>query len=302
VQSTRAVPVETLGAGFTPVATNDIGVTTPTVSGTANGTGTAVSNGTTTPQSSASPSSTASSTSGTSTVTNTPPPGATLTPTPLATASSGGSSVNTKGDIFITDFVMADLEASTIHEWTMPLDADEGVVVAVVGELDMDMGIKIYDENLTELASQDTESVGQMESVTLNTTRAGDFKVRISEKSGIAGGYLLALGAEDFFYLYPQGNLVYGTGDSAMIYWDETHYWFFEGVEDDVIDVAISCNNNADLGIYLLDQDMNEVIIPVNPGDLEGIVLPETGWYIFEIDILDFEEDSCTYNIIITEQ
>jgi hypothetical protein len=291
---TRAVPVETLGAGFTPVATNDIGITTPTISGTADGTKTAETPGT--PQ----------TTPGTSTVTNTPPPGATLTPTPsggstpIPTA-SGGSSVKVISDPLLTfDFKMVDLDLSVIHEWTMSLDTDEEVVVAVIGEPTMDMVLKLFDKNLTELASADSTSTGQMESISFKPNAPDEFKVRVSEKSGASGGYLLALGIKDFLFLYPQGMLTYGNGDSATITWEELHYWFFEGSEDDVIDLAISCNVGSDPTVYLYDPSGEKIAEQFYQGDMEDITLPETGWYVFEIEFWTQDGEDCPYSLIVT--
>ncbi|MBE2221907.1 MAG: hypothetical protein IAF02_10220 [Anaerolineae bacterium] len=290
-RSTQAVPVETLGAGFTPVATNDIGIFTPTASGTE----TAVISGT------------VQSTPGTSTVTNTPPPGASLTPTPnganstpIATAVSGSAVRIMSGELEIAGFKMTDLEPAKIHEWTMPLNAGDKVEVTVIGEPAMDMIIKIYDKNLTELVNRDATSTGQMESVTFTPSTTGDFKVRISEKRGKAGGYLLALGAEDFLLLYPQGMLTYGEGKSASISWDELHYWFFKGTQNDVIDLAISCNINADLAVILYDSAGNDIAEQFFQGDMQDISLPKTDWYVFEIEFWDQSSNSCTYNLVVT--
>ena len=291
--ATRLVAIETLGAGFTPVATNDIAFT-PTISGTANGTVTAVANGT--PQ----------TTPGTSTVTNTPPPGASLTPTPkgggtpIPTAVSGSSVKIMGGDLEIADFKMTDLDPGITHQWTMPLDASDEVIVSVIGEPDMDMVIKIYDNNLTELMSRDTETAGQMESVTFNPAVANNYRIRINEKNGIAGGYLLTIGSEDFFQMYPQGRLTYGAGDNGSITLDELHYWFFAGTEDDVIDLAISCDVVSDPAVYLYDQNGNDIAAQFFQGDMQDILLPDTGWYVFEIEFYDPEEDSCNYNLIVT--
>lgn len=303
--ATLAVPIETLGAGFTPVPDDAVVVSNPTRSTGVAGTPTAVST--------ASPSGTAVSTgspqatlAGTRTVTNTPPPGASLTPTPRADnttpipTSDTGSGVTSMGELEEAEYEMVDIDTDALHEWTIPLDAGDEVVISVIGEPTMDMGIKILDENSTELVSQDANSAGEMKSITFDAPSLGDYKVQIFERNGDSGGYLLAVGSQDFLVLYPQGMLTYGEGDNATITWDELHYWFFRGTEDDMIDLAISCNIDSDLAIILYDPQGDDLAEQFFQGDMQDILLLETGWYVLEIEFWDQNDDNCSYNLVVT--
>ena len=296
VVATRVVPIETLGAGFTPVATDAI-ASTPTVS---NG-GTAVS----TVQGTAVISGTVQSTPGVSTVTNTPPPGSTATPTsdestPVAIATADGSTTTSMdGSISEYDFKTEDLAPSEIHEWTVSLESGMEVIIAVIGESGMDINIKILDENLNELVNQDNSSDGEAESVTFDPPTLDNYKVQVSEVNGSEGGYLLTIGVDDNL-MPPQGSLIYGSARSSTIYLDELHYWFFKGSQNDVIDLAISSDAGANLLITLYGSDGDYVEDLFLVEEIEDVVLPETGWYVFEFEEWGLDENS--YQITLSKQ
>lgn len=303
IPATQAVPIETLGAGFTPVADDAVVVSTPTRATGVSGTPTVTTTAVTTAEGTAVNGTTQATRP---TVTNTPPPGASLTPVPIGgnttpiPTSDTGSGVTKMGELDEVEYEMVDIETDALHEWTIPLDEGDEIVIAVIGESTMDMGIKILDEDSIKLVSQDTQSTGQMKSITFDSPSSGDYKVQIYERNGDSGGYLLAIGSEDFLLLYPQGMLTYGDGDSASITWDELHYWFFRGTEGDMIDLAISCNIDSDLAIILYDPEGDNLAEQFIDGDMQDILLTETGWYVLEIEFWDQDDDNCNYNLVVT--
>jgi len=203
-------------------------------------------------------------------------------------------------DLDEVDFEITDLGANEIHEWALPLDDSEEYVFTIIGEPDMDIQIVVLDENLTELVNQDANSIGQSESISFSPTQTGDYKIQVSEASGIDGGYLLTL-SEDDFLLLPQGLLTYGNDGQGIIDSIEEHYWFFRGEEDAVIDLAISCEVYADLLVTLFDAEEAEIEAIFAEEDMQDVLLPETGWYLFSIGLWD-ETDSCDYTLLVTEQ
>lgn len=303
-QPTSAVPIETLGAGFTPVATEDISSSGPTGTATNTGSATVVNNGSTP---GTTPSATPLNGSGIGTVTNTPPPGASATPTPnggnsstpIATADNNSNIVIQDEELEIDFYQMVDMNESEIHEWTMTLDIDENVYISVVGESDMDMGFKIFDESLFELANQDKRTVGEVETFYFEPPKFNDFKIRASENNGDDGGYLIAVGSDDA-PLFPQGELIYSTGKSASIGFDDLHVWFFRGEEDDNIDLAISCDSLEDLIVFLYDPAGDIVAESLFDSSLSDILLGETGWYVIEVLFLGDSPSGCNYNVIVS--
>lgn len=298
--ATQAVPIETLGAGFTPVATDDIGVSTPIASGT----GTAVSTATITGTGTAVTPTPASSTPGTAvarTATNTPRPDATATPTrgnpltPLPTANVSTRTVipqtNSLGEL---DFVVVDLGASEADEWMLDLLLGEEVLISVVGEPEMDIGIKIYDADLTQLLVHDEQLAGKAETVAFDPDGTNDYKLQISERSRKPGGYLLAIGIDPLLLL-PQGMLKYDFPAGSTIYLDEAHYWFFKGEQGDKINLTASSEAGSSLSVSVLEADGAFL------GELDDeIVLPETGWFILELEELALNQNS--YEITVSKE
>lgn len=282
---TRLVPIETLSAGFTPVATEDIGISTPYPSGT-NGTVTAVPNGT--------------SQSTLSTSTSTPRPGSTSppsngSPTPIPTIRVGGSTVTIKDDTLSElDFRAVGLQSYETHEWPMSLFFGEEVVISVVGEPTMNLGITIYDEDLNIVKTQDASLAGLPEILYFDPPEMKDYKVRISERNGIAGGYLLTIGVDPIL-LNAKGLLTYGLPRGGTVYEDELDYWFFKGQKGDVIDITISSEAGADTSTLIFTADGNDL------GGLDEVItLPDIGWYIIELE--EFGLDQNSYDITVSKR
>ncbi len=283
---TRVVPIETLGAGFTPVATDDINVSTP------NGTETAVISGTI-QASSGTPTSTG-------TVTNTPQPGSTSpatngSPTPVSTVRVGGSTVTIKDDTLSElDFRVVSLQSSEIHEWPMSLFFGEEVVISVVGEPAMNIGITIYDEDMNVMKTQDASLAGLPEILFFDPPDMNDYKVRISERNGVGGGYLLTIGVDPIL-LNAKGLLTYGLPRGATAYEDQLDYWFFQGQKGDVIEITVSSEIGADTSALLFTADGDDL------GGLdEPITLPDAGWYVIELEELELLQNS--YEITVSKR
>lgn len=283
---TRAVPVETLAAGFTPVATDDISVLTPNFVGTPVGSGTAV---------------TPNPSNGTSTVTNTPRPGTTATPstngssTPIVIATVSSSVEVMPGNIGELEFRVGELSASKIHEWTMPLGSEDEVIVSVMGEPSMDVTLMIYDSDLIELAKSSSGSVGEAETITFVAPADDNYKIRVSESNRKAGGYILTFGQETY-QLLPQGMLAFGSMDQSIIYVDEVHYWFFKGNQGDVIDLEVVSESGTNLLVFLYNSDGDYVEVD----EIQDTILPENDWYVLELE--EWLADENEYQLTLTKQ
>ena len=296
--ATQAVPIETLGAGFTPVATADIGIDTPIASGTK----TAVATTTITVTGTAvTPTSATPSTAVVPTVTNTPRPGTTATPTrenaltPLPTANiSTRTIIPQTPSLGELEFVLVDLGVSEAHEWTLDLLTGEELLISVIGEPDMDIGIKIYDADLTQLLVHDEQLTGKAETVSFDPEGTNDYTLQISERNRKPGGYLLAIGLDPLLLL-PQGMLRYDLPDGSTIYQAETHYWFFKGEQGDNIDLAVSPETGSSLFVSVLEADGTFI------GELDDdIILPETGWFVLELEELALDQNS--YEITVSKE
>jgi hypothetical protein len=198
------------------------------------------------------------------------------------------------GDISELDFKVTELAVSEIHEWTMPLEIDDEIILSVIGEPSMDTVLTIYDANLNVLASANQNPVGKAETITFISPATGNYKVRVSETNRKAGGYLLAAGAVDY-QLLPQGMLTFGSTGRATIYVDEVHYWFFKGNQGDVIDLALVSEPNTNLLVFLYDSAGDYVTVD----EIQDTLLPETDWYVLELE--EWAADENAYELTLTK-
>jgi hypothetical protein len=307
---TREVPIETLAAGFTPVSTPTTGTTiVPTAAGTQTANGTAVSSGTGTAVASGT-ASTTTVTPGTSTVTNTPPPGATMTPTPennttpVATATTGSGGVTNKGEPFVNiEFEMSELADSEIHEWSLPLDVEDKIIVSVIGEPAMNMAVKILDQNLNELLNQNNSPAGAVESVSFTPPSVGIYKFQITNMTNAqAGAYIMtySIDAPSEYKILPQGQLLFDTQRTSTILVDELHYWFFKANGGDIVDLEVSSEASANLLLSLYTSDGNDVGDYFLVEELEAVEIPETGWYVLEFEEWGLDEND--YQLTLSKQ
>ncbi len=296
VQPTRVVPIETLGAGFTPVSSDDVNVETPTTTGTPGASETAVSSatasGTVTSISTPTPG------RGISTVTNTPPPGASSTPVAVPTSDSN---VVRKGMGFAnTDFEVQELSSSETHEWLVEMDDGDEWVFAVIGEPTMDVGLTILDNDLVVLEDLDETGVGEAESLAFEFPDQGIYRIHVSSLNEESGSYILLMG----FPEYPpivQGLLPLGEDVSKILDSDELHYWYFEGVQGDTIDLTLACTPSLDLGGIIYDADGLDIDEFYSEDVLTDVFLPVTGFYVIEMENWDLAGGSCNYTLNVTK-
>ena len=158
----------------------------------------------------------------------------------------------------------------------------------------MNLGITIYDEDLNIVKTQDASLAGLPEILYFDPPELKDYKVRISERNGIAGGYLLTIGVDPIL-LNAKGLLTYGLPRGGTIYEDELDYWFFQGQQGDMVEITVSSEAGADVSALLFNADGDDL------GGLdETIMLPETGWYIIEMEEFNLKQNS--YDITVAKQ
>jgi hypothetical protein len=305
-QETAVVPtpttalIETLSAGFTPVATNNpspptttAGPGTPTETAVpgSQATRTANSAGSTTPTTIA-------------TVTNTPPPGASLTPTHVPTAGPSPtpppiSVIDVEDDVSADEFRLNVLNESEIHAYTIQLETDEEINISALGERGADMKIEILDAERNLIVSQNNASANSVETLVFNPTADDEYKIYISDASRGGGSYVMTVGNEE----YPRtimGLINYGDVNGGTIRLDEGHYWFFEGAAGDQVTVNVTSQSESNLPMSLYDMDEIEV------GDLSLVEqiqdqpLPGDGWYLLEFE--EWELDENTYQLTLVNQ
>jgi hypothetical protein len=295
-----AAIIETLSAGFTPVATNKPPTPTPTPEPkTETATATAVPGSQATPTADGASSATPTTIA---TVTNTPSPGASLTPTQVPVATStveNGDIIDVEEDVAAGEFYLNVLTGNEIHAYAVSLETDAAINISALGEPGADAKIEVWDSELNRIASRNDAPAGMVETLTFTAPADGRYKIYISDASGGGGSYLLTIG-DEVDVLTIQAIINFGEVSGATIDFEERHFWFFEGRDGDRLTVDVTSQSGADLLMSLYDMN-NAVVDDLQLAEqIQDQLLPGDGWYLLEFEEWDLDENS--YQLTLVDQ
>lgn len=293
----------------TPTATNGISPiieSTPTGEETKEGEGTPAAGVTLTPGGSGEENLTP-------TLTNTPPPGASLTPTPApgtptVTAQPGQYTI-VEVDPINPDAAMYGLEtlgAWQKQNWPITLISSQAITIGVVAEPSMNMAVAVFDGDDNLLVTQDNAPAGQLEEITnLRVDPAKTYIIQVYETNGRSGAYFMTIvGDQTEVVLYSRGLLSSGLTRQDGMAADHRHFWYFYGRAGDVIDITTT--TTPDRLILISLYDMNADLMTDDDGDeLEYVeeeildfTLPETGLYLIWLEEFGYEAASYSITVI----
>lgn len=291
--TSTAVPIETLSTGFTPVATGTESRLEGTViSRTAVATASPFPDGTS---------------RGTATLTLTPRPGTTATPTtpangtPLVTGTPSDKTIKEMDDeLDIWDVRAQTLLSNEIHAWPLPLFVGEEIVISVLGEPGVNIALALLNENLSQVVEKNETGPGGLETLTYTPPADGDFTLHILATNNQPGAYLLTTGDNLLLISQPQQFLNYGDINGNTIVSNEQHFWAFRGERNDVIDVTTQSQTGANLLVTLYDADGKYVSDAFGTKEILDFALPADGLYIIEVREWELAENQ--YQIMLTGQ
>ncbi len=230
----------------------------------------------------------------------TPRPGTTSTPTatlaPNVTASNTPQpTVTDRGDIGYYDAFPDSLKANESHNWSITLEAGQPITVSVIGEPDVNLGLRLFSPNGSVLAEKNQFPAGQVESALLDVTSTGDYVIQVYSVGGRQSRYYIALWDEVGDYR-PMGTLQSGVTQSATINSSTTQIWFFTAVAGQTINVQTSSASGSDLLLLLIDP--NDELLTYQSTIIGDFRLEEDGWYYLEVE--EFLLDLNTYQLTMT--
>ncbi len=258
----------------------------------------------------------------TPTLTNTPPPGASLTPTPTSTGGTSepgtptvtpqpGTYTIVEVDPINPDAAMYGVEtlgAWQKQNWPLTLIDSQAITIGIAAEPDMNIVVAVYDEaDNTVLAPQDNAPAGQLEEIrNLRVDPTKSYIVQVYETNGRDGAYFMTIvGDQTEVVLFSRGILSYGLTRQDTIAADHRHFWYFYGEAGDVIDITTTTDANKLILISLYD--MNADLLSDDDGvELEYVeeeildfTLPETGLYLIWLE--EFAYESAPYTLTIRD-
>ncbi|MCL4264291.1 MAG: hypothetical protein KJ069_13795 [Anaerolineae bacterium] len=255
----------------------------------------------------------------TPTLTNTPPPGASLTPTPTAGTPASGTATATvtpqpgtytivEIDPINPDAAMYGVEtlgAWQKQNWPLQLIDSQAITIGVAAEPSMNLVIAVYDEQDNLLVEQDNAPAGQLEEIrNLRLDPTQTYIIQVYETNGRPGVYFMTIvGDQTEVVLYSRGILSSGLTRQDILAAEHRHFWYFYGEAGDVIDITTT--TDPDKLILISLYDMNADLLSDDDGvELEYVeeeildfTLPETGLYLIWLE--EFAYELAPYSITV---
>jgi hypothetical protein len=232
----------------------------------------------------------------------TPLPGTTATPAtavpPNSTATVPALPTTTdRGEITFYDAFTDALLANESHNWTITLEAGETITVSVIAEPELNPGIRLLSPTGTQVTEQNQALAGQVESLRLNPTTAGEYVLQIFSTGGRAGRYYVSLW-DEFGDYRPMGILQSGVRQTGAINDVITHVWFFSATAGQLLNVQTTSSAGSDLLLFVINPA--DQLLTYQSASINSFPLPLTGWYALELEEYLLEQN--TYQITLTLQ
>lgn len=211
------------------------------------------------------------------------------------------------GRIAIGQEVSSQLPANGVQTWVFEGSAGEAVSIILTPQEDQfDAVLELVGPDGTQLVSLDEGFSGDAEVVVnLELVVTGEYVIVVREFNERGGRYSLSLneGGAALTNFYDAGDLAYGQVKSETLQEDEAHAWFFVGEAGDEITLVVTpLSPNADLAIWLLDPNLQRLVMQDEffYGETETVVytLPTAGQYV--ILVQEFFGETASYQIVLT--
>ncbi len=211
------------------------------------------------------------------------------------------------GRLTIGQEVSSQLPANGVQTWVFEGSAGETVSVILTPlEDQFDAVLELVGPDGTQLVNLDEGFSGDAEVVVnLELAVTGEYVIVVREFNERGGRYSLSLneGGAALTNFYDAGNLEYGQVKSETLQEDEAHAWFFVGEAGDEVTLVVTpLSPNADLAVWLLDPNLQRLVMQDEffYGETETVVytLPTAGQYV--ILVQEFFGETASYQIVLT--
>jgi hypothetical protein len=203
--------------------------------------------------------------------------------------------------------VLRELPPRGEHIWSFNAAAGQTISVILTplnNQLDLLLELRGPDQR--QIALKDEGFSGDPELLVGQTlTVSGEYVILVRGFAGNGGPYRLSLdeGGESTLNFWEAGDIAYQETKREVLRANEAHAWYFQGTAGDEVTIVITpLDNRLDLELWLLDPEVNELVIKDDwlLGEPETIVytLPVDGQYI--ILARDFFGQSGAYELSLT--
>ncbi|MEM7798051.1 MAG: hypothetical protein AAF633_02575 [Chloroflexota bacterium] len=209
------------------------------------------------------------------------------------------------GTLQIGELVEGDLQSQEIDRWFFEGKAGEQISIILAPLDDYDLFFSFYSPDETLLATFDESFAGDIELMAnYELPFTGRYAVWVQSFSEIPGPYTLTVdeGHQVGSNFYDAGNLNPSVIKTESLQAGEIHVWFFEGENNDEIELTVRpISTPLDLNLLLLSNSRERLRSQDQTGDgaTESftITLSETGSYI--VLIQDFLGRAGAYEILL---
>lgn len=197
-----------------------------------------------------------------------------------ATPTPGGQTVE-RGQLAEFDARYDAWAAGEIHNWRISLRPGKPITVSLIAEPEINTAIRLLSSAGQVLDTQDSAPAGQVESLEINVSTAGDYVIQVYATDNRAGRYYFSLW-DDFGAMRPMGNLSPNAFRSAQLGDFAIHVWFFRAEAGRLITLETATPASYELILTLLDTNQNLLTFEIDT--IRNFQIPVTGWYSVELE------------------
>lgn len=197
-----------------------------------------------------------------------------------ATPTPGGQTVE-RGQLDAFDARYDVWAAGEIHNWRVSLQPGQPITVSLIAEPEINTAIRLLSPAGQVLDSQNNAAAGQVESLVMNVSTAGDYVIQLYASDNQAGRYYFSLW-DNLGATRPMGNLSPNVFRSAQLGDFAIHVWFFRAEAGRFISLETAAPATRELLLILLDTNQNLLI--AEQGTIRNFQVPVTGWYSVELE------------------
>ncbi len=158
------------------------------------------------------------------------------------------------GDLAYGETRQETLQPGEVHAWFFDGRRLDQITLSVTPlDASLDLDVWLLDPAIIRIAAADNFTAGETEVLTADLTQDGQFVALVREFEGVAGDYQIELTAVPAAAPIEAGRLRYGDEMSGSLPEGKTAVWRFFGNVDDVIDIFLTPDGEADLIFWLIN-------------------------------------------------